>query len=273
LSGGIDRVNLWNTGGRQPETQRERSHILKNRFAVVLFDLGSTLIYFDADWTKIFPESTDRLLDSLRNAGLELEESVFLASFQEQIRAYYVERETEFIEYTTAYILRRVLSDFGYPDPADALLRSALTEMYAVTQQYWKVEADAHQTLEQLKREGYRLGLVSNAGDDADVQRLIDNAGLRPYFDVILTSAAQGIRKPNPRIFWTALEDLNANPSQAAMVGDTLGADILGAKNAGVYSLWITRRASTPANLSHQDTIQPDAVIATLEELPLLLSA
>jgi HAD superfamily hydrolase (TIGR01549 family) len=246
---------------------------LKNRFAVVLFDLGSTLIYFNADWTRIFPESTDRLLDTLRISGLELEEALFLASFQEQIRAYYVERETEFIEYTTAYILRRVLSDFGYPDPAEALLRSALAEMYAVTQQYWKVEADAHHTLDLLKRDGYRLGLISNAGDDADVQRLVDNAGIRPYFDVILTSAAQGIRKPNPRIFWTALEELDANPSQAAMVGDTLGADILGAKNAGIYSIWITRRASTPANLAHQDTIRPDAIIATLDELPVLLSA
>jgi FMN phosphatase YigB (HAD superfamily) len=52
---------------------------------------------------------------------------------------------------------------------------------------------------------GYRLGLISNAGDDADVQTLLDQANLRAYFEIILTSAGQGIRKPNPKIFWTAL--------------------------------------------------------------------
>jgi FMN phosphatase YigB (HAD superfamily) len=56
------------------------------------------------------------------------------------------------------------------------------------------------------------------------------------------------------------------------MVGDTLGADILGAQHAGVYSIWVTRHADTPANRAHADTIQPDALIECLEDLhPLLL--
>jgi FMN phosphatase YigB (HAD superfamily) len=113
--------------------------------------------------------------------------------------------------------------------------------------------------------------MISNAGDDADVQHLIDRAGLRPYFQVILSSAAQGIRKPNPRIFTTALAALKSTPGQAAMVGDTLGADILGARNAGIYAVWITRRADSPANRAHADTIRPDATIAALSELPGLL--
>ena len=57
------------------------------------------------------------------------------------------------------------------------------------------------------------------------------------------------------------------------MVGDSLGADILGARNAGLYSIWVTRRADTAANRAHKDTIQPDAVISTLSELPPLLNS
>jgi len=105
------------------------------------------------------------------------------------------------------------------------------------------------------------------------VQTLVDQADLRSYFDVILTSAALGIRKPNPLIFQTALRQWGYSPSQAAMVGDSLGADILGAKNAGLYSIWITRRADTAANRAHEDTIQPDAVISRLSELPALLDS
>lgn len=72
------------------------------------------------------------------------------------------------------------------------------------------------------------MGLVSNAGDDADVQNLVDKAQIRPFFQVILTSVKEGIRKPDPKIFWKALEALDAQPEEAVMVGDNLGADILG---------------------------------------------
>ena len=55
--------------------------------------------------------------------------------------------------------------------------------------------------------------------------------------------------------------------TRVAMVGDTLGADILGAQNADIYSIWITRRADNPANQAHADTIKADMKIATLKEL------
>jgi FMN phosphatase YigB (HAD superfamily) len=114
------------------------------------------------------------------------------------------------------------------------------------------------------------MGLISNAGDDQDVQMLIDKAGVRGYFDIILTSAAQGIRKPNPRIFYQALQHWGTHPERAAMVGDTLGADILGAKNAGIYSVWITRRAARKQ--PHQETIIPDGKVDALSELPSLFT-
>ena len=165
-----------------------------------------------------------------------------------------------------------MLIEQGYPATSQEVVRKALAAMYTITQASWKPEMDAHSTLEILRTAGYRLGLISNAGDDADVQTLIDQANLRRYFEVILTSAGQGIRKPNPEIFWTALEHMKIPPGKAAMVGDTLGADILGARNAGMYSIWITRRADTPANRAHADTIQPDAAIERLGDLHSLLT-
>jgi len=240
-------------------------------FKAVLFDLGSTLIYFDGHWPDVIQRGNQALLETLRANGLEIDESKFVKQFRQELERYYAERELEFIEHTTAYLLRRLLAEFGYSELPSDIIQSALAAMYAVSQAHWIPEADTHTTLEQLQRQSYRLGLISNAGDDTDVQTLIDKAGLRPYFEIILTSAAEGIRKPNPRIFWTALDSLGIEPENAVMVGDTLGADILGAKNAGLFSIWITRRANSPANHAHQDTIKPDAKIATLKELPDLL--
>jgi HAD superfamily hydrolase (TIGR01549 family) len=242
------------------------------KISAILFDLGSTLIYFDASWPQALERASGALVQRLLDSGLPLDGPAFLADFRAAMQAYYVERETEFIEYTTQYVLGRLLASQGYPGLPPETLRTALDAMYAVTQAHWQTEADCHPTLETLRRQGYRLGLISNAGDDKDVQILIDKAGVRGYFEVILTSAAQGIRKPNPRIFQAALERLGLPPQQAVMVGDTLGADILGAHNAGLYSIWITRRADTPANRAHAQTIRPHAAIASLAELPALLA-
>ncbi len=105
------------------------------------------------------------------------------------------------------------------------------------------------------------------------MQRLIDNAGLRRWFDPILVSAAVGVRKPNPRIFEMALTQWGLAPAEAAMVGDTLGADVLGAQMAGLRSVWLASRADAPANAAHRHTIQPDATIYDLGELPAALEA
>ena len=238
------------------------------RFEAVLFDLGSTLIYFDSSWPEVLSQADQALERSLDASGLAVANTGFLQQYDRRLQAYYAQRATEFIEYTTAYILQTQLAEMGYADVHPAVLRRALDAMYAVTQSHWQAEPDAVSTLDALRQRGYRLGLISNAGDDADVQALVDKAGVRSYFDVILTSAAQGVRKPNPRIFQSALQALGGvPPARAAMVGDSLGADILGAQNAGVTSIWITRRADSPANQTHQDTIHPDLTVPSLDAL------
>lgn len=241
------------------------------RFEALIFDLGSTLIYFDGNWSKIYSQASAELLRYLKSAGLTLDGEAFLEEFNARLEKYYAEREAEFIEYTTAYNLRVLLAEWGYPKVPDAVIEPALEAMYSVSQAHWKPEADAIPTLKQLRERDYRLGLISNAADDADVQALVDKAYLRPYFEVIFSSAAAGIRKPHPRIFEMALQALEAAPSSAVMVGDTLGADILGAHNSGIFSIWITRRADVPANRAHADTIKPDAMVASLSEIPDLL--
>jgi HAD superfamily hydrolase (TIGR01549 family) len=200
-----------------------------------------------------------------------MDESPFLQDFRSRIEHYHSERQSEFIEYTTEYFSRAVLADWGYSQVPEAVIRSALRAMYSVSQAHWHIEADTLPTLEYLRRAGYRLGMISNASDNEDVQTLVDKAGVRDFFDFILVSASVRVRKPNPEIFRMALAHWGMLPAHAAMVGDTLGADILGAKNAGIFSIWITRRADNPANQAHLDTIQPDAQIATLDELPGLL--
>jgi len=69
------------------------------------------------------------------------------------------------------------------------------------------------------------------------------------------------------------LDQWGLGPNEAVMVGDMLGADVLGAKNAGIRSVWTTMQADRGANSAHLDTLVPDAQIASLSELLVLLES
>ncbi len=244
---------------------------MQPRFKGILFDLGNTLLYFEGAWPDVLRQADEALLTQLRTQGFTLNGTTFLQEFRTRLNVYYAQREAEFVEHTTAHVLKTLLADLGYADTTPEQLRPALSALYAASQAHWLLEDDTLSTLQALHAAGYKLGIISNAGDDDDVQTLVDKANMRAYFDVVLSSAACGVRKPNPRIFALALEQMKLQAAETAMVGDTLGADILGAKNAGLYSIWLTRRADTPANREHQHTITPDAQISALGDLPALL--
>ncbi len=235
---------------------------------VVLFDLGHTLLYFDGDWPQVFLQAQEQVWHILSQAGVSLPREPFLAQFRQRLEAYYRERETEFIEHTTAYVLRTLLMESGQVDLPEETLQAALTSMYATTQAHWRLIPEVHNTLQTLRERGYRLGVVSNAAHDDDVQTLVTQHHLRPFFDLVLTSAAAGVRKPNPYIFHLALRHWDGvAPQQAVIVGDTLGADILGGQHAGLHTVWVTAYANTPANRAHQDTIVPEYRIERLSAL------
>jgi putative hydrolase of the HAD superfamily len=248
------------------------SHTIRP-FDAIFFDLGNTLVYFDGEWAEVLLRASRKLWLSLHEAGLKLNNDLFYREFFERLHEYYIERENDHTELTTANLLRILLAEKGYPNIPQSTIRHALTAMYSISQEHWHVEKDTRPVLADLKRQSYKLGIISNAGDDEDIQRLVDKAEIRPYLDLIVSSAAVGIRKPNPRIFEWALSRMNVNHTRAAMVGDNLDADIQGARNAKLFSIFLTRRADTPAYQDQVDSIKPDAVIHTLSELPDLLNS
>ncbi len=167
-------------------------------------------------------------------------------------------------------VLGEYLERNGFRDVADHILRTGLDAMYSVTQRNWYLDEDTIPTLETLHNCGYTLGLISNTSDDKNVQQLLDRDNLRQFFETIVTSAALGIRKPDTRIFKAALDKVKIDPGEAAMVGDMLDADVLGANRAGMYSIWITRHVHHTQE--GELTIQPQAVVPALQQIPGLLA-
>ena len=89
--------------------------------------------------------------------------------------------------------------------------------------------------LKNIRKLNIPLGLVSNVTGPVEIfeMDLIDK-GLAIFFQTIVWSSGVGFRKPNPRIFQIALDDLNqVSGKQIIMVGDNEIADIIGGKNMG----------------------------------------
>jgi putative hydrolase of the HAD superfamily len=240
-----------------------------NFLRAVIFDFGGTLMYGRNAWEPYIAEADEALTSYLCSQGMELNLNTFPTEFRKRLDEYFKQRENDLLESTYTQVLREVLKDKGYNDVSSDVLRNALDALFAVTQSNWALEEDAIPTLQKLEESGYRLGIISNAGDDQDVQKLVRNFKIRQYFDFILTSAACSYRKPHPRIFELALANWYLLPSEAVMVGDNLTADVFGAQNAGLYGVWLNRRADPL--MEKQEAVSPDASLSSLSELPAVL--
>ena len=227
----------------------------------ILFDLGGTLMHSRGDWPPTLERADHALTNKLREYDIELDSRIF----RKHLHQYYDQREQDFRETTYHFVLRDLLEELGYAEVDESVIRSALDAMFSITQTNWILEEDAPATLRQLKSNEYQLGIFSNAGDDKDVQELIESFGIRSYFDFVLTSAACYYRKPHPRAFEIALAQWSVPSNDAVMIGDSLQADIYGAKNLDMQTIWIKRRAQF-----YEDDIQrihPDFSLRNLNEL------
>ena len=237
----------------------------------IIFDLGNTLMYPVAPdlWPEVIKCGNQALMDYLCERDILTDCDNFMLEFNQRLHQYYDARDKHMIETSTFLVLKELLAEKGYTDVPDSIIRDSLDAHYAVTQKNWQLEDDAIDCLKTLQEQNYNLALLSNAGDHRDVVQLAEKFELTPYFEFILTSAGCGYRKPHPAIFQLALDKINAKAEEVAMVGDTLNADVLGANQAGIYSIWITRRTETPKDDTL--TIFPNAIIKSLGELPGLL--
>ncbi len=89
--------------------------------------------------------------------------------------------------------------------------------------------------LEYLKPK-YRLHIITNGFQEIQGKKL-QNSNIDGYFEHVIDSEMAGVKKPNPIIFELALSRANVASKNALMIGDSLEADILGAKDSGFHML------------------------------------
>ena len=203
----------------------------------ILFDMDDTLLdWFSAvhvGWEVVCAEFAPALgADpvSLRGA-IEREGALFWRD--EGAAAPYRTRPLD----SRREIVRLALLAEGLDDAlAEEIARRLLDEMKARIAPF----GDSIETLEALRENGYRLGLVTNGSTEMQREK-IERWDLARHFDAIVIEGEFGRGKPDPAVFAHALEGVGVAPDEAWMVGDNLYADIGGARAAGIHTVWIHR--------------------------------
>jgi len=120
----------------------------------------------------------------------------------------------------------------------------------------------AAELLVTLRERGCRLGLVTN-GFAATHHDKIDRLGLRELIDAFFLADEVGMVKPDPELFRHACRVLGSEPASAAMVGDRYGRDVVGAHDAGLFTVLVDVHAfPIPAGGP-----APDAVVASIADV------
>ena len=187
------------------------------RTEAVIFDLWETLIDWDREAAALM---SDRIEE---RTGIGFRERWYAAPDR----------------YTAP--VRQVLADVGVP--ADAL--DDVCEIRLDFVRHCLVpRPGAVETLERLREEGYRVGLITVCSQD--VETLWPESEFAGLFDAEVFSSQLGISKPDPRIYLHCCEQLGVDPPHAVFVGDGANDELEGARRVGMRAVLIHQHGRDP---------------------------
>lgn len=197
----------------------------RRHYDAVTFDLVDTLAVFDP------PE-------------------VIISKF---IRRFGVQKDPEYIKKLFAKIDDNLLDGFSNPREYYISLNNAVLEMLNLPRKgldllhFWfnrynyRLEKDLPYVLEKLKKQGFRLGIISN-NLSWEVRLFLKDNSILEYFDALVTPDIAGSFKPEKRIFEKALEMLGTSRLRTVHIGDGLLEDYIAAREAGLHAILVLRR-------------------------------
>lgn len=148
----------------------------------------------------------------------------------------------------------------GVPAPLVGAAVDELDRLWQGIGRWERIVPGALDGLRRLADTGVALGVVSNANGTVAEQLLTAQilqvgAGHGVPVTVVVDSTVVGVEKPDPRIFAFALEAIGVDDetlAQVVYVGDTIFADVRGARAAGLRPLHLDPYGDCPAPEDHE---------------------
>lgn len=185
----------------------------------VIFDLDNTLI----DFMSMKKAASAAAANAMITAGLK----DYPEDLADTLFSFYLDHGIESDDAFENYLLQEY-NAVNYRILA-AAVNAYLKEKYLHLNPYPGVV----DTLEEFKRQGFMLGVVSD-GLRLKAWMRLNEAGLDKYFDAVVTYDDTGRQKPAREPFLRICDELGVIPEECLMVGDWPERDIQGGKLAGM---------------------------------------
>ncbi|WP_337019290.1 HAD-IA family hydrolase [Oceanobacillus massiliensis] len=212
----------------------------------VIFDLDGTLLNRDASVHKFIENQYERLIEWLGHIPKEN----YISRFLELDCRGYVWKDKVYQQLIDEFNINRVSWKW--------LLQDYITEFH----QHCIPFPNLIGTLEGLRNSSIRLGMITNGKGQFQMDN-IRALGIENYFDTILISEWEGMKKPNPEIFKKALSQMNVSRNESMYVGDHPENDVDAARNIGMCGVWKRDK--------QWDDAEADFIIDDLTELRLII--
>jgi putative hydrolase of the HAD superfamily len=243
------------------------------KYNTIIFDIGFTLIVFDNFTLNRYFDTLNKGLEALINWLMEekilKEPEKFRKTFKRIRNQNFAQALRSYEETTTETTLLQTLESLNLPQLDTKRVQKAALLYHATEGAFWKVRSTAKSVLEELRRQSFKLGILSNAPYHQGILLFLKNNNIAQYFDAISTSAEIGFCKPDKRAFEYILKKLASEPTQSVMVGDDLSNDINGAQQLGMKTIYVKKDFIFPQNTP--TNVIPDSSVSDLPEiLPIL---
>ena len=226
--------------------------------SVVLFDVYNTLL--EIRTAEHDPAVWTHLARFLGYQGLQLDGELLHATFLAHVRARQVASGEAYPEIDLVSIFQQLLRAHGLAHPAAvAVYVTHLLRTLSIRR--LRLFPDTLRTLHALHGM-FPLGLITDA-QRVFVEPELAQVGVTGYFAVRIISSDYGFRKPDPRLFGTALERLGVGPEEAIYVGDNGFRDVYGAQRAGLRGVLVQRQGRQEA----AGRWRAELTVSTLDEL------
>jgi putative hydrolase of the HAD superfamily len=212
----------------------------------ILFDLDGTLLNRDESVKRFIDNQYERLNNWLGYIPKEK----YISRFIELDKRGYVWKDKVYQQLTQDFHISKIT----WQD----LLQDYTSEF----KDYCVPFANLTQMLVDLKSSKFLLGMITNGYGQFQMDN-IKALGIEKYFDVILVSEWEGIKKPDPIIFKRAIEQLNVLPKHSIFVGDHPINDVKAAQNVGMKAIW--------KKDFQWDNVEADYIVNDLAEIPIII--
>lgn len=194
----------------------------------ILIDYGGTIDTNGKHWANVIWEAYVRL-------GVKVARAQFMEAYAFGEKALAVHPLIR-PDYTFEEVLRvKLRQQFGFLalDTADDRLEGIVAHCMSLVK---ATVAEARRTLDTLSAH-YPMVLVSNFY--GNIQTVLSDLQIRPYFDAIVESAVVGVRKPNPEIYRLGVEAIGFQADECVVIGDSYKKDIIPGNDAGCQTIWL----------------------------------